>query len=275
MLTYERNKKYWNEVFRNETGNIITTKSIGHEEVDKDLDWLCQDSDSILDFGCGNGVWLFRCFLRGTSEHIGIDISEEGIRVAEEIHKIMKKGKFTFAVGGVEVLGNIPDTSVDGAILSNILDNLIPSDAVKTLAEIKRVVKPGGKILVKLNPYITDEQIKEWNIKIIEGNFLDDGLFLWNRTTDEWKELFKKYYRIISCKEIYYPEYEQYNRLFYCVIIKINIMTVHWHVFKVGFYVRLEKRILTSSLLKLCCCLKKGNCSICLITGCAENWLWY
>lgn len=214
MLTYERNKKYWNEVFRNETGNIITTKSIGHEEMDKDLDWLCQDSDSILDFGCGNGVWLFRCFLRGTSEHIGIDISEEGIRVAEEIHKIMKKGKFTFAVGGVEVLGNIPDTSVDGAILSNILDNLIPSDAVKTLAEIKRVVKPGGKILVKLNPYITDEQIKEWNIKIIEGNFLDDGLFLWNRTTDEWKELFKKYYRIISCKEIYYPEYEQYNRLF-------------------------------------------------------------
>lgn len=111
-------------------------------------------------------------------------------------------------------MGNIPDTSVDGAILSNILDNLIPSDAVKTLAEIKRVVKPGGKILVKLNPYITDEQIKEWNIKIIEGNFLDDGLFLWNRTTDEWKELFKKYYRIISCKEIYYPEYEQYNRLF-------------------------------------------------------------
>lgn len=91
MLTYERNKKYWNEVFRNETGNIITTKSIGHEEVDKDLDWLCQDSDSILDFGCGNGVWLFRCFLRGTSEHIGIDISEEGIRVAEEIHKIMKR----------------------------------------------------------------------------------------------------------------------------------------------------------------------------------------
>jgi len=56
MLTYDRNTNYWDDVFRKEEGGKITTKSIGHEDVDRALDWLCQGSDTILDFGCGNGV---------------------------------------------------------------------------------------------------------------------------------------------------------------------------------------------------------------------------
>ncbi|ERJ13267.1 hypothetical protein [Haloplasma contractile] len=99
-------------------------------------------------------------------------------------------------------------------MLSNIIDNLIPTDTTEVLKEIKRIVKPHGKILVKLNPFISDKQIEEWNIKIIDDNFLDDGLFLWNQTTEEWKELFNKYFCIKSYKDIYYSKFEQYNRLF-------------------------------------------------------------
>ena len=68
--------------------------------------------------------------------------------------------------------------------------------------------------MIKLNPFLTDAQIKEWNIKIIEMNFLDDGLYLWNQTTEEWTSLLENYFRILEYKEIYYPEYDQYNRLF-------------------------------------------------------------
>ncbi|WP_200773616.1 hypothetical protein [Tepidimicrobium xylanilyticum] len=63
-------------------------------------------------------------------------------------------------------------------VLSNIIDNLIPSDAVKALKEIKRILKVNSKVLLKLNPFLTDNQINEWNIKAIEDNLLDDGLFL-------------------------------------------------------------------------------------------------
>ena len=42
---------------------------------------------------------------------------------------------------------------------------------------------------MKLNPFLTDDQINEWNIKIIENNFLDDGLYLWNQSTEEWTKL--------------------------------------------------------------------------------------
>lgn len=214
MLTYERNTNYWNEVFKDANGKKIIDKSIGHEDVDLALDWLCEGTSSVLDFGCGNGVWLFKCFLRGTKEHIGIDISHEGIRVAKEMQKMMDQGDFTFTVGGVEALEGIPSNSVDGILLSNIIDNLIPSDTIKVLTEVKRILKPNGKILIKTNPFITEDKIKEWNIKIIDGNFLDDGLFLWNQTTEEWEKLFSNYFTIKSYKEIYYPKYDQYNRLF-------------------------------------------------------------
>lgn len=95
-----------------------------------------------------------------------------------------------------------------------IIDNLIPADAIKVLQELKRILKPQGKILIKVNPLLTEDQIKEWNIKVIEGNFLDDGLFLWNQTTEEWQSLFENYFNIQSYKDIYYPEHDQYNRLF-------------------------------------------------------------
>jgi ubiquinone/menaquinone biosynthesis C-methylase UbiE len=221
MINYDRVVKYWNKVFGETNKGPIKTASIGQNDLDKALDWLCQNSNSILDFGCGNGVMLFKCCLRGTKNHRGIDISKEGIKVAKEIPEISEKEGFTFTVGGVEELEAISDGSFDGVILSNIIDNLIPQDAIKVLTEVKRILKIGGKLLVKLNPFLTEKEIKEWNIKVIEKNFLDDGLFLWNQSTEEWTGLLESYFSIVDYKEIYYPEYDQYNRLF-LVINKMN-----------------------------------------------------
>lgn len=43
---------------------------------------------------------------------------------------------------------------------------------------------------------------------------LDDGLYLWNQTAEEWRGLLENYFSVVEYKEIYYPEYDQYNRLF-------------------------------------------------------------
>ncbi|MGI6571569.1 MAG: hypothetical protein ACOX27_11180 [Caldicoprobacterales bacterium] len=82
------------------------------------------------------------------------------------------------------------------------------------LTEVKHILKIGGKVLVKLNPFLTDSKINEWNIRIIEINFSDDGLYLWNQSTEEWTKLLESYFRIVEYKEIYFPEFDQYNRLF-------------------------------------------------------------
>lgn len=127
----------------------------------------------------------------------------------------MPCGVFEFQQGGVDALNRITDASFDAAILSNVIDNLYPEDAALLFCAYARILKGNGKLLVKLNQYITIEQIAAWNIKTISDNLLDDGLLLWNQTTEQWRALFQKHFLIEYESEIYYPEHDQTNRIFY------------------------------------------------------------
>ena len=96
MPCYVRISEYWDKVFREIARSPVRTASTGQKDLDKALDWLCHNSESIFGFGCGNGVLLLKCCLRGTKIHRGIDISEEAIEAAMEIQKLSGKGDFTF-----------------------------------------------------------------------------------------------------------------------------------------------------------------------------------
>lgn len=205
---------FWNEVFAREVPVFPKAAKTGIEEFDAGIAWLADGSESVVDFGCGNGTLLFICRNLGTKTHIGIDLSEQAIKSAVERSRAVQNENFSFINGGTEHLKRIADNSVDAAILSNILDNLYPDDAVFALGEIHRLLKSGGKLLVKLNPFLSEKQIKEWNIKTIEGNLLDDGLLLWNNTDAEWERLFKEKFSTVAKKEIYYKEAEQINRMY-------------------------------------------------------------
>ncbi len=205
---------FWNEVFAREVPVFPKAAKTGIEEFDAGIAWLADGSESVVDFECGNGTLLFICRNLGTKTHIGIDLSEQAIKSAVERSRAVQNENFSFINGGTEQLKRIADNSVDAAILSNILDNLYPDDAVSALDEIHRLLKSGGKLLVKLNPFLSEKQIKEWNIKTIEGNLLDDGLLLWNNTDAEWERLFKEKFSTVAKKEIYYKEAEQINRMY-------------------------------------------------------------
>lgn len=211
---YDKVKEQWNNIFKKREEIKIISKETGIREFDDALDWLCTGVENVLDFGCGNGVLLHKIAARGVKELIGIDISEEGIRIANILKQVNDVEKSQFIVGGVESLEKLEDNCVDAIVLSNIIDNLSPKDSIKVIKECKRILKTNGKVLVKLNPYITEEQIKEWDIKVIENNFLDDGLFLWNQTSKEWFETFKEYFNVIKNYDICYDEHNQTNRIY-------------------------------------------------------------
>lgn len=214
---YDKCMNEWNNIFSKEVPNTPTKSTSGNETLDKGIKWICNGTKKILDFGCGNGTMLFLCAINGTKYNIGIDLSEKGIESAKKRAERMLKGEFHFVQGGIDILRNIDDSYVDAVILSNIIDNLYPDDVEVLMNEVERILKDNGKVLVKLNPYITTEQIVEWNIKVIKDNLLDDGLILLNNTTDEWIKLFERKFDIKQYEEIYYPEYEQYNRMFWLI----------------------------------------------------------
>lgn len=214
---YDKCINQWDKIFSREVPKVPQSSSGGNETLDKGIKWLCAGTEKIVDFGCGNGTFLFLCALNGSKIHIGIDLSQEAVISAQKRREQMKVGEFYFSQGGVDKLKEIEDSSIDGVVLSNIIDNLYPDDAETLLNEVKRILKDKGKVLVKLNPYLTEEKIKEWDIKVIKDNLLDDGLILWNNTTEQWTNFLGKAFNIENYEEVYYPEYEQYNRMF-CVI---------------------------------------------------------
>lgn len=215
-MQYQQTKSYWNKVFENE--NITKTNDITthNHDLDLALDWLTANISSIIDFGCGNGSLLIKCMMRGTSFHYGIDLSEKAIDQAKRRIPDEKINQFCFEVGGVESLKNIKSKSFDGAILSNIVDNVIIEDALTILNEINRIVKEEGKIFFKINSYLTKELIKEWNIKELESGLLleDTGLYLYNLTTESWIDILKQTFNFHLIKDLYYKQFQMYNRLF-------------------------------------------------------------
>ena len=211
---YENCKEQWNAIFKKEAVTVPQVKETGNKTFDVALDWLCEDTERVLDFGCGSGSVLFYCALRGTKKHIGIDMSEEGIGLAMKRKELMKCGEYLFLDGSTDRLKGWHDESIDAVVLSNVIDNMYPEDAKELLKEIKRILHPGGNVLVKVNPYLVKKQQQEWNITTIEGNLLDDGMLLWNNTTEEWRRLLHPYFIIEQYKDIYYKEYDMHNRMF-------------------------------------------------------------
>ncbi|MGM9523574.1 MAG: methyltransferase domain-containing protein [Faecousia sp.] len=214
MGKYDSSIDQWDNIFSAETPAFPRARLSGNTAFDKGLEWLTENTTSVLDFGCGNGIVLFLCALHGTATHIGIDLSAQAIRNAEAAARVAPCGEFHFECGSLEVLRRMESSSVDAVILSNIMDNLYPEDAAAVLTEVKRILRTNGKLLLKLNPYITAAQIESWGIRVIEGNLLDDGMLLWNQTTPEWDAFLGARFHIERFENIYYEEHAQYNRMY-------------------------------------------------------------
>lgn len=105
--------------------------------------------DRVLDVGCGTGsltIAIKKC-LGQSGEVYGIDPASQMIQLARK--KASKADvDINFKVGVIEDLP-FPDKCFD-VVLSSFMVHHLPGDELKSqgFAEIKRVLKPGGKLLV-------------------------------------------------------------------------------------------------------------------------------
>jgi ubiquinone/menaquinone biosynthesis C-methylase UbiE len=109
---------------------------------------LIEPGDSVLDVGCGTGEVTIQDKIRAGQEGhaYGIDPAPEMIALARS--KAERKGmEIDFRVGVIESLP-FPDASVD-VVTSSLMMHHLPDDLkVRGLAEIYRVLKPGGRVLI-------------------------------------------------------------------------------------------------------------------------------
>jgi ubiquinone/menaquinone biosynthesis C-methylase UbiE len=108
---------------------------------------LIKPGASVLDVGCGTGEVTLLAKTRAKNGNVyGIDPAPEMIVVARK-KAARKKLEIDFRVGVIESLP-FPDASMD-VVTSSLMMHHLPEDLkVRGLAEVYRVLKSGGRLLI-------------------------------------------------------------------------------------------------------------------------------
>ncbi len=216
-FNYNDIELYWNAVFEGVPKYTVDTK-IPYPEIVDGIKWLGENADHVLDFGCGNGKALVVSAKLGVKSGLGLDVSETGINKAKAVVSGTQiEDTFKFEQGGLEALSKLEDESFDGAILFNIIDNLLPEDGKLLIAELSRVLKKGAAVILKLNPVYEEEVFEDDEFKKVADNCYEEesGLLFWNMDEDVINELLDGKFEYVNGFDIEMKDFDTVNRMYW------------------------------------------------------------
>jgi ubiquinone/menaquinone biosynthesis C-methylase UbiE len=115
----------------------------------------------VLDVGCGPGMMADYCIDRGF-DFFGIDISSRMIN--ECINRFGHINSTHFSVGKLQKL-EFPDSFFEVVLCMGALEYVSESELNKAIAEMTRVLKPGGLLIVSL---LNQKALYWWNDSVLK-----------------------------------------------------------------------------------------------------------
>ncbi len=107
-----------------------------------------RDAATVADIGCGSGTVLSVLRAQGIGRRrIGVDLSEDSLAALRS--QFAGDDTMAFRVGSVAATGLEP-ASCDLVVCTETLEHLFPADFTAGIAEIARVLKPGGRLLASV-----------------------------------------------------------------------------------------------------------------------------
>ncbi len=98
----------------------------------------------VLDFGAGRGHMLKHLLAEGLSCR-GVEFSEESAALTEK--ELRHNPRFHGIVRAQDIPTPVPDSSVDAVFIIEVIEHLFEDKLAPTLAEIFRILRPGGYII--------------------------------------------------------------------------------------------------------------------------------
>ncbi len=141
--------RYFETMMRSPEGAFEYSIRAGEVVYAQFAGWNDLTDQVVLDFGCGGGGKTVFYAGQGARRTIGVDVRLD-TRLAEDYAR--RKG-LAVEFAPLEPDGRIPlaDDSCDAIINSSVLEHVM--DLPRTLAELRRVLKPGGRLLSRWHPY--------------------------------------------------------------------------------------------------------------------------
>lgn len=111
-----------------------------------------ETNDIVLDIGCGRGEVLNQVALLG-AKAIGLDYSAAALRIANNKHKNVGINEKRFdLIRGDAIRLPFNEGCFDVIFMMDIVEHLYPDEVEATFSEVRRLLKPGGHIVVHTVP---------------------------------------------------------------------------------------------------------------------------
>jgi SAM-dependent methyltransferase len=163
---------------------------------------LKRNPSSVLEIGCGIGATLISLASNGVNNLVGVDISDSQIEMTRR-RIVYCKLQDSIQLSLVEKSGqlNFKDHSFDVVFAESVLGILSHQSLLKTIQEIKRVLKPNGVFIS--NDAIWQAGISMGEVNTINARALKDFGMIQSSSRligrNEW-ERFLVSFGFVSCK---------------------------------------------------------------------------
>ena len=102
--------------------------------------------ERVLDLGCGWGTFSFT-LAPMAQEVVGLDFSERSIELCQERLTDSPRRNLSFVCADAADTGLAPE-SFDVVYAADLFEHVYPDDSDRVMAEVARLLKPGGRLVV-------------------------------------------------------------------------------------------------------------------------------